>query len=212
MENVYSDTPHTGGLIFIPAMAFTDISASTKAALTRNAEGDFSLNYTAGGAETHRFVVALNMAMIMRLLEAENFQEQFGGSIGPAPAAGFPPFTGTTQLTPRTNAALPKGFQITDVGVVYTIGVVNLTSAALTLDQCTYVNGVANAVTNMPIAATALPLVVAATPYVVTRSVTTPIFINTDLTSVVLELVTVAANTGTIAVAGMFFHGKFNLN
>jgi hypothetical protein len=210
----YADTAHTGGWYFVPAFDISQYSANL--VLTRNALGDYSLNRTAAGAET--YYVTANLGLLKRLIEYPGlnnlpFQEQFGTAAGgagyPANAPGLPPFTGATQLTPATTAPA-KGCQVTDVAVVYQVGVVSLTSATLSLNRVAYANAAAKTITNVPISATALTLTSNANPYVAVRAVTTPTFETTDLSDLILEFSPVMANTGTLRVYGLGFHLNFN--
>lgn len=206
----YADTPHSGGVLWCPAWEIGVLSTTTVPALTRTAEGDFALNRTAGGAETVRFIASPSLNSLSRLLEAENFQEQFGGTVGPVPARGFPPYTGASQLTAPTTSGTPKGIQITDVFVVYQVTVATLTSAAITLDKIVYANNVANAVTSVPLNAVALPTAIQANPFVTTIPVTTPSFNVTDLSALIAEVDIVLQNNGVLNFMGIGFHVKFN--
>lgn len=211
----YADTAHTGGWFFVPAFDISQYSANL--VLTRNALGDYSLNRTAAGAETY-FVTA-NLGAIKRLLadsiNSLPFQEQFGTAAGttgyPAGPSGLPPFTGASYLTPPTTGPA-KGVQVTDVAVVYQVGVASLTSATLSLNRVAYANAAAKTITNIPIDATALTLTTNANPYVAVRAVTTPAFETTDLSDLVLEFSPVMANTGTLRVYGLGFHINVNYN
>lgn len=212
-----ADTAHTGGWIFYGATSLAPFSANL--VLTRNALGDYSYNRTATGAETYQLVLQLDE--IKRLIEVANtlndlpFQNQFGTATGgtsyPAGAAGLPPFSGATQLVPPTGSPA-KGIQITDCVGVYQVGVAALTAASLSLNRTVFANNVANAITNLPIAATALPLATQANPYVFTRAVTTPVFETTDLSDLSLELSVTMQNTGTIRLYGLGLHVNFNFN
>jgi hypothetical protein len=210
-----SDTPHTGGFLLFGAAEL--LTFSSNLVLTRNALGDYSYNRTASGAETYYVVFELaELKKVVSDLNATMFQEQFGtaaGSAGyPASVAGFPPYTGATQLVQPT-APTPKGIKVTDVVAIYQPGVVSLTSASLSLNRTQFANNVANVITNMPIAATALPLTVPSTgPYSVVRAVTTPVFETSDLSDVSLEFSFVMANTGTIRVYGLGVHMQYNYN
>ncbi|KKL59609.1 hypothetical protein LCGC14_2213610 [marine sediment metagenome] len=207
-DRFYADAPHSGGWIFANAHQLGPTSSTGSLVLTRVAQGNYTLNRTAGAAETHR--VVFNISNLRRLNEPQDLQEQFGGSASVPPGvAGRPPFTGATQLVPPTTWPA-KGIRIDDVVVIYEVGVVDLTSAALVLDQVIYANTVAPAVTNIPLAATTLTLVVDADPYVITRAVTTPAFLETDLLDLIAEFEVVMANTGTIAIHGLGFHCSFN--
>jgi hypothetical protein len=210
------DSPHGGGVVFVDANTLGKYSANL--VLTRNALGDYSLNRTAGGAETYN--VTANLRGVYRLTPAYNaiMQEEFGTAAGtpgyPASAPGIPPFTGATQLVPPT-APPAKGLEVTDVFAIYQVGVADLTSAALSLNRTVFANNTANSITNLPIASTALPLTAAGDstgPYLVTRAVTTPAFEVTDDSDLTLELQVVLANTGTIRLYGLGFHVNFNYN
>lgn len=216
----FADTPHNGGVIVVPAHELGRFSANL--VLTRNAIGDYSLNRTAGGAETYQIVASL--AQLLRKVttypgvNGMPFQEAFGTATGngsnpgyPAGAAGLPPFAGDDQLTAPTTMT-PKGIKVTDVFAVYQAGVVDLTAASLSLNRTVYVNGVAPAVTNIPISATALTLTAAATPYLATRAVTTPAFEVTDNSDLELEFAVTLANTGTFRMYALGFHCQYNFN
>jgi hypothetical protein len=223
----FADTAHTGGWVVYDAFELSPLLlAGTQTAnfvITRNALGDYSLNRTAGGAETYQAVQSV--IDLKRLIESPSnspadlpFQAEFGTAAGtegwPAGAPSLPPFTGATQLTVPTSDA-PKGVQLTDVVVIYQVGVVNLTSATLTLQRTVFANNVANAITNVPISATALPLTSAGDatgPYVAVRAVTTPVFETVDLSDLTLEFQFTMANTGTMRVYALGYHCNFNFD
>lgn len=221
----YADTPHNGGFIFYGANelfgGFSGGTISSNLALTRNAAGDYSFNRTAAGAET--YIVVANLAEIKRLVETTPpsgmpFQEQFGAAAGtagyPAGAAGLPPFSGATQLTPPTGPTA-KGLEVTDVVAIYQVGVVDLSAASLTVKRTVFANNTANTITTPAISATALPLTAAGDatgPYVVVRAVTTPSFETADLSDLAVELSVTMANTGTIRIYGIGFHVTFNFD
>src|SRR5579863_4903872 len=152
---VDADTPHKGGWIFDDAFdLFVD---SANLSVARNAAFDYSLNRTAAGAETYH--IAAHLGNLSRLLESPFLQEQFGTAAGtagpslgptaapgPISAPGIPPFTGATQLVPPT-APPAKGLQVSDIALVYQVGVAALTSAALALDKVVFANNVAIAKT-----------------------------------------------------------------
>ena len=210
----YADSSHQGGWFFYDALNLFPFNTQLLL-MTRNALGDYSLNRTAAGAETYQLV--LSLADLKRLIEVPTpplpFQEEFGTAAGtpgyPAPAPGFPPFAGASQLTVPTGMP-PKGIQITDCVVIYLVGVVALTSASLSLNRTVFANNVANSITNVPISSTALSLATQANPYVVRLPVTTPVFENTDLSDITLEFAFVMANTGTIRAYGLGLHASFN--
>jgi hypothetical protein len=227
----YADTAHSGGWIFYDAMelastVFLAGTASANMVLTRNAQGDYSLNRTAAGAEA--YIAVQGLMDLKRLVEGSSnvgssfvngslmpFQEQFGTSAGaagyPAGAPGIPPFSGNTQLTQPT-AQPAKGVSITDVVAVYTVGVASLTSASLALVRSTFANNAAIVTATPAISATALPLTAQANPYVVTRAVTAPTFETADLSDISVEFAYTMANTGTFRLYGMGIHVNFNYN
>ena len=214
--SLYSDTPHQGGFLFADAL---DLAPGFNAnlVLTRNALGDYSLNRTAAGAETYQIVASLRD--MKRLIEVPTapmpFQENFGTAAGgpgfPTSVPGVPPFTGATQLVPPTGFNA-KGLRVKDVVVVYQVGVAALTAASLSLNRTVFANNVANAITNVAIAATALALNTQANPYVQILAVTTPVFETTDLSDLTLEFAITMANTGTLRIYGLGFHADFNFN
>lgn len=206
-DRFYADAPHTGGWLWASARDLGVVGSVADPTLTRNAQGDWSLNRTAGAAETIQAVIGLGA--LQRLNEAMDFQQQFGGAQGPIPLAGRPPFTDATQLVPPTTWPA-KGLRIQDVVVVYSVGVVALTSAALRLDGTAYVDVTTPAVTAIPIDATALTLTTDADPHLATRAVTTPAFIEIDNHDIVLEFEAVMANTGTLRIYGLGMHVSFN--
>lgn len=214
---LYSETPHNGGWIWMPAsqVEFT-LNGANPLLFTRNAVGDYSWNRTAGGAETYAIVCGLTA--LKRLLETVDNQEFAGSALlqpsaaGPKGGAfGAPPFTGIGQITPSA-VAQSKGLRITDVVVAYQVGVAALTSAALSFNKTVFSNGAALVVTNIPISAAALPLTTAATPFVQTRAVTAPGVIIDDLSDLNAELLVVMQNTGTFRFYGIGFHCQFNYN
>jgi len=207
-DRFYADAPHTGGFLWANARDLGVVSNGADPLLTRNAQGDWSLNRTAIAAETVQAVI--NLAAIKRLNEPVDLQEQFGGSVSVPPGQfGRPPFTGASQLDPQTTWST-KGARIQDVVVVYQVGVVALTSAALRLDGVTFVDVTAPAVVTIPIDATALALTIDANPRLAVRAVTTPAFIETDNNDVILEFEAVMANTGTLRIYALGLHVSFN--
>ena len=73
-DRFYADAPHTGGWLFAGPQDLRHIGSVADAALTRNAVGDWSLNRTAGAAETLRF--AASIRHLLRLTEAVAFQPE----------------------------------------------------------------------------------------------------------------------------------------
>lgn len=209
-DRFYADAVHTGGLIFIGATQLTNIGSIADAVLTRNAQGDYSLDRTAGAAETLRFA-AVFPNLFRPVNEPVDLQEQFGGANGPIPVEGRPPYLDATQLVPPTSWRA-AGIRIEDVVVVYEVGVAALTSAALVLDRTAYVDVVAPAVTSIPISATALNLTTNANPHLETRAVTTPTLFENNNEVQIAEFEAVMAITGTLKVHGIGIHVSFNYN
>lgn len=211
----YADSPHFGGFLFAGASSLGNFSANL--VLTRNALGDYSLNRTAAGAETYRVIMPL--IDLKRIIEVSSgefpFAEKFGAAAGtagyPAGAAGIPPFSGASQLTPAT-AQPAKGLKFVDVFVVYQVGVASLTSAALSLNRTVFADVTAPVVTNLAIDATALTLTANANPRLAIRTVNAPAFETTDLSDLNLEFEVVMQNTGTIRIYGLGAHVTFNYN
>lgn len=206
-DRFYADAPHSGGWLFANARDLGVIGSVADPALTRNAQGDYSLNRTAGAAETIRAHTGLGA--LRRLNEPMAFQQEFGGAQGPIPLAGRPPFTDATQLVPPTTWPA-KGIRIDDVVVVYEVGVVALTSGVLRMDGITFVNVTTQVITNIPITSAALAVGTDADPRVETKVITTPAFIETDVNDIVLEAEFVMANTGTLRIYGLGLHVSFN--
>lgn len=206
------DTAHRGGWVFVGASELSVLSTTTVPVLTRAAEGDFNLTRTAGGAETIRFIAQFpGLRRILNPVPPLPFQEQFGGSIGPGPNVGIPPFTGQTQLTPSTWPP-KKGLMINNIVVSWKETVADLTSMTATLDEIVYANGVANAITNVPLTLPSFPLVAAALPRLVTIPVVTPTMNVDDLSNFMCEVDIVMGNTGVLAFQGIGFHVNFNYN
>lgn len=208
---IFSDTSHNGGLIFWSAM---DIAAFAAAApvLTRNGANDVSFNRTAAGAETIQFVKGLDC--VRRLIESYQaegaFQEQFNLA---NPTIGRQPLSGATnpQFVTPTTAGPGKGFQVDDIFIVYRVGVVGLTSLALSFAEIKFGENLAQA--PIAIATTGVPLLTTqANNHVATFKVTVPIFITDDTSDLQAEFAIVMANTGTLRVYGIGMHGHFNYN
>ena|SRR6267378_1702922 len=220
-DKFYADTPHGGGWLLYDAMMLAP-AFSANLVLTRNALGDYSLNRTAGGAETYTPVASIGQSL-HRLIEAQTLQQAGqgpytsaagyvgDGTVGPIPLPGFPPLTATALGTiPTTWPA--KGIQITDVAACYLVTTQALTAASLSLNQTVFGNNLANVITNFPIAATALPLATQANPYVVTRAVVTPTFNVTDLSEMTVELSLTMQNLGLLRVYWIGVHVNFNFD
>lgn len=192
-----SSSPHTDGLLWIPAEQLAKDSANL--ALTRNAKGDWSLNRTAAGAETYN-VRGVPTGIVVRTGETYNL-----GQIGAQPAAP------------------PKGVAVRDLFAVFNVGVVVLTSATLRLGSTQYPAPAANlantgsAIVQADIvAATSInPSALTTAGQYVTQRVANsanPAFVVTDITQLELEAVIVMANTGTLKLAGLGAHVNFLYN
>src|SRR5437660_2760376 len=161
-------------------------------ALTRNAVGNWSLNRTAGGAETYN--VAAQFGLFDRVVALEKWD------------------VGTQTFAPidQSGTAVLKGIKLLDVIVNYTVGVAALTSAVLVLKKTAYVDNTAPAVTDLPLTVSFTSKLAARTgPYQVKGTVTTPAFVNTDNTLLIAEAQFVMANTGTLKVNGFVFHFQY---
>ena len=207
-DRFYADAAHTGGMYFLGPGDMVDSLTATPVVVTRNGAQSWSLNRTAAGAETH-FIRPANDSL-RRLAEAIALQQQFGGSVGPLPAPGRPPFTGASQLVPPTSSSpVNKGNQILDITLAYSITVVNLTTNALTLNTATFANNTAIVGGTRTLTGT-LATATQAQPYVTKITVNTPVFDVTDLQDVWPELQVVMANTGVYQLFGMWIHCNMN--
>lgn len=187
-----SSAPHTDGLLFIGAGDL--MSDSANLVLTRNGNGDWTLNRTAAGAETYHVRALLNQAAILRTGE-KYINDLFG--------------------VDSKVAAPPKGLQVVDFFAIYKNGVVALTTSTLRLGKTVYsaAAGGGAAVQTDLVAATAM-----ATATVVNyqlNKVAGPnpaVFHVDDLGLVEIEATFVMANTGTLAIVGLGAHVNFNFN
>lgn len=207
-DRFYADVAHAGGLIKKGAIELAVISTATAPTLTRNAANDYSLNRIAGGVETIQIVAGVDS--VRRLIESYQAQGAFQEAFNMAPPApGRPPFTGVTQFATPTQAGPPKGIQVDDVYIVYRVGIVGLTSLALSFAEIKFGENVAVAPTVIP--TTGVPLITTqAQNHVATFPVTAPGFIVDDLSDLQAEFTIVMANTGTLRVYAVGFHTHFN--
>lgn len=168
---------------------------------TRTAVGDYCLEVAASKTVT----IALNLGKLLQRTGMQgDYQEQFGTAAAVAgassvantgdplslPAASRPPFTGVTNLTPRTGNIL-KGVKILDFKVCYNILAVNMVALTCRVDKTVYADGVATAVTAvLASAANGLVATFAATPKVKTVSLAAAqqIFRVTDLSALTFEI------------------------
>lgn len=210
-DRYYADTPHNGGHVFDGALELGITSSATLPVFSANGVNDYSINRTAGGAETIHIVKGLDI--LRRVIESYQgesaFQQQF--NMG-APFLGRPPIQGF-PLNPNTNVGNPKvGFQVDSVCVVYRVGVVALTSLALSLAEVKYIGeNQAQTVVAIPTTGTP-PLTVQANNHVAVFPVTTPGFILDPFSDVQADFTFVMANTGTLRVYGIGWFGHFNYN
>jgi hypothetical protein len=213
-DRFYADTPHSGGLLWKGAAEWVPLGAAAPV-LTRASAGLYSWNRTAAGAETIQFVSSLDSLRrpIAASTSLPQLQSQFGGTVGPMPAPGRPPFTGTTHLVPPTGG-IPKDIIIDDVVFVYNNTVVGITSITPKISIVTYADNVANpTVVDQPLAVTpVLPLAARANDYLVKVPFTTPAQATVDNTEINIEVQFVLANTGVLKFRGVGFHYRFNFN
>lgn len=186
-----SSAPHTDAMLIAGPESLAKDSANL--ALTRNGKGDWSLNRTAAGAETYN--VRLAPAELLRLGEV-----YYGQWPSPGPAAP------------------DKGIQISDFFIVYSVGVVALTSATLRLGKTVFSKTAGGAAFTQTDIVAATGIATTTTPaagqpqYAVVAGPSPLVFSKDDLGLVEIEAVIVMANTGTLRIYGMGFHANFNYN
>lgn len=208
-DRFYADTAHNGGHIHDGAVELGVLSSATAPVLTNNGANDFSWNRTAGGAETIHVFKGLDI--LRRITESYQSESAFqeGFNMGP-PFVGRPPIAGF-PLTPPSAAGPAKGFQVDDVYLVYRVGVAGLTSIALSLAEIKMGENAARVVT--AIATTSNPpLGAQANDHVATFKVTAPAMIVDDFSDIQADFTIVMANTGTLRIYGIGWHGHFNYN
>lgn len=117
------------------------------------------------------------------------------------------------NLRPLIRTTTDKGFKITSIDVVYSIGTAALDAHTAVLSDVTYANNVAVAVTSHggTLAGT-LATATDADPYVTTLTPGTPAYDNVALTALRLELVVDAAATSVYDLYGVFVNYSFNMN
>lgn len=137
-------------------------------------------------------------------------QEEFGGTYGPGPVYGNPPFTGASQLTPNTSYA-KKGIQVNNISLVYGITTAAITSQAVTLKSATFANTTAVSLTAITLStATSLATASTTNPYVTTLAVSSPAFTVADLTALSIENTISIAASAQYNLYGAFVHCSFN--
>lgn len=100
----------------------------------------------------------------------------------------------------RTTAS--KGFRLASVDVIYSIGTLALDAHAMVLDQISYANNVAVAVTSIPLSGS-LATATQANPYVSNIAIAVPAFLVTADSKYVLELTVNAAATSAYDFYGL---------
>lgn len=191
-----SSAPHTDGLLLAEAGAISWSGTGATKLPVRNAKGDWSLNRTAGGAETHFFRCTLGNMNLIRLGESAIL-----GVFG----------TGNTYTPPQPD----KGLEIIDFFAIYLVGVAALTSATLRVGKTVYSSAIAGgAFTQTDLQSQAVPaggLTTSGGNYrYVDVPTTTPVFHKDDLGLVEIEFSPVMANTGTLQLAAIGAHVNFN--
>ena len=200
------DTGFTDAVYWFGVMDW-GFTATTAPVLTRNAAG----NYSWACAANQTINCFCPIASVMQRTGYKYAdQEQFGGAQGPGPNAGNPPFTGATQLTPLS-AFVPKGIEIADITLVYSIGTAALTSQTMTLKSALFANTTAVSVSAVTLStATALATASTTNPYVTKIAVSAPAYTVADLTGLSIDNVVVAPASAIYNLYGAFVHCTFN--
>lgn len=221
----FQDTALTDGKIFISPTEFTNTGAGT-APLTVNAKGDVSLN--AGASQTLVF-----SAFVSKLIErlGMNFisGEQFGTAAGVAGIssvantsdadggpAGIPSGNSTaSQLTPRTSF-IPKGIQINDVTMLYSITGAALTTHTFGLSKTVFpVPGTPAALVITDIiapGANGLATATNANPQSTKIPVVAPVMNVTDESGLIIAYDVTTQVAGAFRLYGAVLHVSFNFN
>lgn len=203
------DTPFTDGMtIFTPKDMQTSFAAATDAVLTRNAAGDWSWNQIA--SKTNIYAIPLDL--LFRLGTALDIQQQFGGSIGPIPVQGRPPFTGSSQFTSPTSKFYPKGIRIKDFVVNYQVATNPLTAITCRYDRTVYAEGAGPTVTNILAAAANGLLLTTGTHSVKVTGLAAQSFEVTDLSALTFELSIQTAAACTCNLENVVVHYSYNFN
>lgn len=216
------DSAPTDLKLFLAPTDFALVSGSD--ALTVNAKGDVSRNIGASATNVYSL-------MLGKLLERTGFplflQEQFGTAAGvagpssvantsdPAANKGYPPFTGASQLVPRTGN-IPKGIQINDLTVVYQITGAALTTHTIGLSKTVFPKpGTPGALVVTDViapGANGLTTAVVANPQSVKVAVASPFMNVTDLSGLITAYAVTTAAGGSFKLYGAFAHCSFNFN
>lgn len=181
--------------------------ATTAPVFTINAAGNYSWAFSA--SQTFTCIANLSRLGWQRTGIVQTAQEQFPGTWGPGPNAGAPPFTAGKNLVPLS-AAIPKGTEIADLTLVYSIGTAALTSQTPLMKSALFANTAAVVVSAVTLStATALATLSTTNPYVTKLSVVTPGYTVADLTGLTFQN-TVVAGSGVYNLYGAFVHATFN--
>lgn len=213
----YADSPHGGGIDFHSA---ADMLGTTNFTLTRTAGPP--VVYQQHLASTNAGSIQVGTGALKRLLEypsnyplsGQPWQEEFGTGSGtpgwPAAAPGFPPYTGSSELTVPT-ADPPKGIQLVSVSIAYLVGTVTASAATIAVFRNTYANGIAVSQATL-LASTNLTATNAATPYVITTPIVGAPFEYVVGTDVFADINFTAGSGGTVDVYAVWFGVNFNYN
>jgi hypothetical protein len=211
----YADSPHGGGIDFHSAC---DMLGIANFALQRSAGPP--ILYSQHLPSTDSGSIQVPLGALKRLLEypsnyplsGQPYQEEFGTSAGtagwPAAAPGFPPYTGSSELTVPT-ADPPKGVQIVSVSIAYAINSVTASAGTIGVYRNTYANGAAITQATL-LAATNLTLTNATNPYLITTPIAGLPFEYTIDTEVFVDLNFTAGSGGTVDVYAVWFQVNFN--
>jgi hypothetical protein len=223
------DTPNTDGQIFVGASEFIDTAGFATTASA--GAGLFSKNIPASDAATFFANVTAIMRRTGMFATPSSVQEQFGTAASqPGPSAvsgtsdplaidGFPPFLAAAlpTLAGPVTGAIPKGYRIKSMDVIYEINTVDATVATCGLTVTQFVNAVAPVVTNrIALGANGLPVAHnaagAGKPYVINVPVPSPVFsVASDGETIVNVNITPGAG-GTAKFYGVVLYCDFNLN
>lgn len=201
-------------------------TTSGTATLTLNASGDLSVNI--GASQTTVNVISEpGFERTGRYGSSALDQQQYGTAASqPGPSAvpgtsgpgysGMPPIQGSKLATltggvPAGPAA--KGIMITSIDAIYLIAGSALTLNQLGITASKFVNNVAVAVTNiLAKAANGLQTAIQANPYVTNVPVTTPAFVVTPDTEVLVEWDVTTQAGGSARLYGLVLRCSFNFN
>lgn len=214
--------PHTASrfqqdLGFTDSFAFLDankcVATGGASVLTRNAAGNLSHNAGASVAPIYSFNL---VDLVYRTGFGEDLQNQFGGAgiAGSAAPQGRPPFTGSTQLTPRTTNKL-KGVKFLSFAVCYLITGAALTAHTCRMDKSVFANNVAIATAAIVAsAANGLATATQANPYVTSVALAAgeQVYRISDLSQYWIEVAPTTQGGGAYRMYGIRVLYEFNFN